>query len=168
MEAVPETQVVGTNLCQASKHDFPALATHHRKMFEEIWENSGRHLETEKADKIQNSYTLKLEVEFEQGICKAWVTEEKERIISSGAITIVSLVPNPFDLSWNVAYLHSMYTEKPHRNKKCAQGIISAIISYCKSNGIRRIILNSSDEGQPVYQKFGFRSTPDTMRLFIE
>jgi GNAT superfamily N-acetyltransferase len=156
------------DLREASNSDISIMAIHHRKMFEEIWERKKEHLEIRKANKIEKAYTLKLETELERGICKAWVIEDEGKIISSGAITIVSLVPNPSDLSFRVAYLHSMYTEKSHRNKKCAQRIIQYAIRHCKSLGIKRILLNASDAGQPVYQKFGFRSAPDTMRLFID
>ncbi|HAO20150.1 MAG TPA: hypothetical protein DCQ37_06465 [Desulfobacteraceae bacterium] len=45
--------------------------------------------------------------------------------------------------------------------------IIRNVIKYCNSDEIKRILLNASDEGKPVYQKIGFRSAPDTMRLFI-
>jgi GNAT superfamily N-acetyltransferase len=107
-------------------------------------------------------------IELKSGICRAWVIEDEGKIISSGAITFVSFVPNPSDLSSKVAYLHSMYTEKSHRKKKCAQRIIQKVIEYCKANGIKRIVLNASDAGRHVYEKIGFHSTPDTMRLFIE
>jgi N-acetylglutamate synthase-like GNAT family acetyltransferase len=153
---------------EATSSDISIMATHHRKMFEEIWEQKGEHLGTTRASEIENAYTQKLETELERGICKAWVIEAEGKIISSGAITFVSFVPNPSDLSSKVAYLHSMYTEKSYRNKKCAQRIIHNVINHCKSQEINRIILNASDAGQPVYQKIGFRPAPDTMRLFIE
>ena len=163
-----EPQIYEIRLREASCTDISIMAAHHKKMFEEIWELKGEHLETVISEEIEKAYTQKLETEMESGICKAWVIEDKGKIVSSGAITLVSFVPNPSDLSCNVAYLHSMYTEKPHRNKKYAQRIIHNVIKHCNSNGIKRILLNASDEGKPVYQKIGFRSAPDTMRLFIE
>ena len=163
-----ESQICEMHLREASGTDISVMAAHHRKMFEEIWERKGEHLDILKAGEIENAYAQKLKTEMESGICKAWVIEEKGRIVSSGAITLVSFVPNPSDLSSQIAYLHSMYTEKSHRNKKCAQRIIHNVIKHCNSNGIKRILLNASDEGRPVYQKIGFRSAPDTMRLFIE
>lgn len=163
-----ESQINEIYLREASTTDISVMAVHHRKMFEEIWERKSEHLESEKAEEIEQAYTQKLETEMKSGICKAWVIEDKGKIVSSGAITLVSFVPNPSDLSCKVAYLHSMYTEKPHRNKKYAQRIIYNVMTHCKSHGIKRILLNASDDGKPVYQKIGFRSAPDTMRLFIE
>jgi GNAT superfamily N-acetyltransferase len=162
-----ESKLHEIRLREASIRDISVLAVHHRKMFMEIWENKEDHLDPEKANKIEKAYVTKLETEMKNGNCVAWVIEAKERVISSGAVTFISLVPNPSDLSSKVAYLHSMYTEKSYRNKKCAQQIIQKVIHLCASQGIKRIMLNASDAGLPVYQKLGFRSAPDTMRLFI-
>jgi len=163
-----ESKIYEMYLREASGIDIPVMATHHRKMFEEIWEQKGEHLDTLRAGEIAKAYAQKLETEMESGVCKAWVIEDQRKIVSSCAITLVSFVPNPSDLSSKVAYLHSMYTEKSHRNRKCAQRIIHCVITYCSSNKIKRIMLNASNEGQPIYEKIGFRSAPDTMRLFVK
>jgi GNAT superfamily N-acetyltransferase len=152
---------------EASAADIAIMAAHHGKMFEEIWEHKGEHLQPARIAEIEKAYRQKLETEMESGTCKAWIVEDEEQVVASGALTFMSLVPNPSDLSSKVAYLHSMYTEKSHRNKKCAQQIMHNMISYCSSHGIKRVLLNASDAGQPVYHKFGFRSTPDTMRLLV-
>ncbi|EFK09939.1 acetyltransferase, GNAT family [delta proteobacterium NaphS2] len=133
----------------------------------EIWEKKGDYLDPKRSNEIERAYIAKLEIEMKNGNCIAWVIEDKESVVASGAVTFISLVPNPSDLSSKVAYLHSMYTEKSYRNKKCAQQIIQKAIGLCASQGVKRIMLNASDAGQPVYQKIGFRSAPDTMRLFI-
>ena len=77
-------------------------------------------MELRKQLKSKRLTQKKLETELESEICKAWIIEDEGKIIASGAVTFVSFVPNPSDLSPRVAYLHSMYTEKSHRNKKCA------------------------------------------------
>ena len=163
-----QPQIHEMHLREALNNDIPIMAKHHRKMFEEIWEGKGETLEPTRANKVEEAYAQKLETELKSGICKAWVFEDKGNIVSSGGITFVSFVPNPSDLSSKVAYLHSMYTERAYRNKKCAQRILHNAIECCKSQRIKRIILNASDAGQPIYHKIGFRSAPDTMRLLIK
>ena len=165
---VSRPQIYEMPLREASSRDISMMATHHRKMFEEIWEHKGEHLGATKAIEIENAYTLKLETELKSGICRAWVIEDEGKIISSGAITFVSSVPIPSDISSKVVYLHSMYTEESHRNQKCAQRIIHKVIGHCKSQGVKRITLNASGAGKPIYEKIGFHYAPETMRLFIE
>ena len=45
---------------------------------------------------------------------------------------------------------------------------LESLIQYCQKNGISRIVLNASDAGKPIYEKSGFVSSPETMRLFIK
>lgn len=152
---------------EASENDIDTMATHHKKMFQEIWKQAGKELGSDTAEAVKAAYKAKLSLELKSGICKAWVVENEKRIVSSGAITVVSLVPNPSDLSSKVAYLHSMYTENDYRNRKFSQLIIDKMIAYCRSTGINRVILNASHAGRPIYEKKGFKSAPDSMRLLL-
>ena len=68
-----EPQIYEIRLREASGTDISIMAAHHKKMFEEIWELKGEHLETVISEEIEKAYTQKLETEMESGICKAWV-----------------------------------------------------------------------------------------------
>ena len=156
------------NLLVASSKDARQLAVHHRKMFEEIWIAKGLTLERSKADKLEKAYQEKLEKQIPEGTCIAWKIEKKGEMIASGAVSIIPLVPVPFDLDLRVAYLHSIYTEKGHRRQHCARQIVDTAIQYCKANNIKRIRLNASDAGRSIYEKTGFATESDAMRLFVE
>ncbi|MFH1976500.1 MAG: GNAT family N-acetyltransferase [Pseudomonadota bacterium] len=156
------------NVQDATLDDVQILAIHHRKMFEEIWEQKGIQIEVARAKELESAYIGKITRQMPEGICKAWVIKNDDQIIASGAITIVSFVPVPMDLNHNIAYLHSVFTEKGHRNKKCAQKIVDRAIQYCQQSGICRVVLNASEAGKPIYEKIGFVSSPETMRFFIK
>lgn len=155
-------------LREATEHDISQLGIYHRKMFEEIWTNESKCLDPSICRGIEEAYVQKLKQELLNGTCKAWVIENENNIVASGAISIVSFVPSPHDLSSKVAYLHSIYTEKEYRNNGFANLIINKIMQYCKDYEIKRMILNASEAGIPIYEKLGFRSAPDIMRLIIE
>jgi GNAT superfamily N-acetyltransferase len=72
-------------------------------MFEEIWEKRGSRIDLSVCKEIERAYAQKLKQELIDGSCKAWVIENEDAIIASGAITIVSFVPTPNDLSSSVA-----------------------------------------------------------------
>jgi GNAT superfamily N-acetyltransferase len=151
----------------ATPDDIWLLAVHHRKMFEEIWEQKGKILETHTAKEIEKAYHRKLEKEIPDGTCRAWLFKNGSQAVASGAISIISFVPIPDDPNHSVAYLHSMYTEKNFRGRKYARRIIERAVDTCKENGIRRVVLNASNAGRPLYERLGFVSSPETMRLFI-
>jgi len=139
------------NISEATRDDIEQLAIHHRKIFEEIWEKKSLKLDAAKAQEMEKAYTDKLEKQIPGGSCKAWVVNNGNQLVASGAISIVSYVPVPSDPNHNIAFLHSMYTEKEFRGRHLAQQIIKKAIQYCKENGINRIILNASDAGKPIY-----------------
>jgi GNAT superfamily N-acetyltransferase len=156
------------NLQDATIDDIQILSVHHRKMFEEIWEQKGLRIEKARSQELESAYREKIEKQIPEGTCRAWVVKNDKQIIASGAITIVSFVPVPADINHNIAYLHSVYTEKAYRQQRCAQKIVDRAIQYCQQNGIKRVILNASDAGKPIYEKSGFVSSHETMRFFIQ
>lgn len=152
----------------ATKEDIPSLAAHHRKMFEEIRKKSGTPVNQPVLVALETTYAGKLTDEFESGACVAWVMVTGDRIIASGAISIVSYVPVPHDISLRIAFLHSIYTEEECRGHGYAQRITREAAGYCRRNGIRRLYLFASDAGRPVYEKNGFRPVGNLMLLLQE
>jgi len=155
-------------LRQATEQDIRQLSIHHRKMFEEIWEKKGQQIGSSASIEIEQTYYRKLSKELPAGSCRSWLIKKGNHIVASGAITIVSLVPTPNDFSSKVAYLHSIYTERAFRGKSFANRIVREALEYCRANGIKRVFLNASDAGRPIYERIGFSSSSDMMRIFVE
>jgi GNAT superfamily N-acetyltransferase len=155
-------------LRRANEGDIPLLSIHHRKMFEEIWISRGLTVRDAAFREFEQAYAEKLHQELPTGLCISWLAENSSRIVASGAVTIASFVPTPSDFSSKVAYLHSIYTEKSYRNKNLAKGIVNRALQYCRDHGIRRALLSASEAGRPIYEKIGFVSAPETMKIFIE
>lgn len=153
---------------EATAGDISVMASHHRRMFEEIWAQKGGSLASDRAEALEQAYGAKLERGMAAGDCRGWVIEACGEVVASGAVSVADLIPTPADLSPKVAYLHSIYTEKSHRGRQCAQRIVETIIEFCRAHGIRRFILNASDAGRPIYERIGFRPAADMMRLIIE
>lgn len=149
----------------AAHNDIRELGTHHRRMFEEIWQQEGRDLSVERGREIERAYIAKLEKEIPAGACRVWVVRDERRIVASGGVTLVSFVPVPDDVNHTIAYLHSMYTEPEYRGKKMARRIVEQALSFCRALGIRRIILNASDAGKMIYEQYGFSASVKTMLL---
>ncbi|RPI39904.1 MAG: GNAT family N-acetyltransferase [Methanoregulaceae archaeon] len=149
----------------AALNDIPILARHHRMMFEEILEKTGKSVDYSVLSALEKEYAGKLAREFGSGTCISWVIQDDNRIVSSGAVSIVSYVPVPHDLSTRIAFLHSIYTEKEYRHRHHAQRITQTVADYCRNRGIKRLYLVASDAGRPVYEKSGFVPVPDMMML---
>ena len=149
----------------ASPEDIPFLVNHHREMFEEIREKTGNPSDPPALAALENEYTGKLARELPAGACIAWVVYIGDHLVASGAISIVSYVPVPHDLSSRIAFLHSIYTEPEYRHRHYARRITQAAADFCRDQKIRRLYLFASDAGRPVYEKSGFVPVPNMMLL---
>ena len=155
-------------LRDATVDDIPLLARHHRKMFEEIWENKFEQIDNDRFSEMETQYARKLQYHVPDDTCKAWVIEDGDNIIASGAVSVAAYVPTPHDSRYEIAFLHSMYTERDYRNRHCALRIVNQAISYCKKRGLKRVFLIASDAGRPIYKKVGFQSAAEIMKYFAD
>ena len=144
-------------LHKAIINDISTLVKHHSMMFEEIRTLQGKRKDVSRFEAMEKSYFEKLKAELPSKILSAWVVEEHNNIVASGAISICSLVPIPDDPTFLSAYIHSMYTEKSHRKQGLALQIIEEIKKYCQEEGIIRLFLSASDAGRSVYEPLGFK-----------
>jgi GNAT superfamily N-acetyltransferase len=151
----------------ANAEDIPFLVNHHRKMFEEIREKTGNPADLPVLAALEREYAGKLASEIPSGACIAWVVQSGDHLVSSGAISIVSYVPVPHDLSSRIALLHSIYTEPEYRHRHHARRITQAAADCCRDQGIRRLYLFASEAGRPVYEKAGFVPVPNMMLLLL-
>lgn len=147
--------------------EIPILARHHRMMFEAIWRQKGLTLSPLAGHEIEVAYRNKLDQQLPQGTCRSWVAEQGGHIVASGAVSIASLVPVPGDGNHQVAYVHTIFTEKDFRRQGWAGRITETILADCKNRGIKRILLNASAQGRPLYEKLGFQPLPEMMRLLV-
>lgn len=61
----------------------------------------------------------------------------------------------------------NVYTIPAARRLGLARRLMATALDWCRANGIRAVILHSSEDGRPLYQELGFRPTNE-MRLVLE
>jgi predicted acetyltransferase len=152
----------------ATPDDISVLVDHHRKMFEEVLMSRKVDPKTLNPEKLDKEYVDKLTNEL--GIsCHMWVAKKNNReVVASGGVSIISMVPVPNDYSCKVAYIHSIFTENKFRNNGLAERIMERMLQFCKQQCIKRLILNASDAGRPLYEKIGFEVATNSMRMSME
>ena len=64
-------------------------------MVEEIREQTGNPADLPVPAALETEYAAKLARELPLGTCTAWVVQIGDRIVSSGAVSVISYVPNP-------------------------------------------------------------------------
>lgn len=87
-------------------------------------------------------------------VAKATVDSQ---IVSVGAVSIIDFPPTPENHIGKVGYIHTMYTLPEHRRKGLSRQLLDCLVDWCKSKGLKLILLAASDEGMKLYSSRGFR-----------
>lgn len=96
----------------------------------------------------------------------AWVADDSGNIIAMGGVTYYTLPPNDWCPTGKTAYIGNVYTLPAFRRQGIATRLLSLLIEEAKENMCQRILLNASDMGRPLYEKFGFAGSPAAMAMY--
>ncbi len=103
---------------------------------------------------------------FTDSSFSAWMAEDNGNIIAMGGAAYYTLPPNDWCPSGKTAYIGNVYTVPAFRRQGIASRLLSLIIEEAKENLCQRILLNASDMGRPLYEKFGFAGSPTAMAMY--
>ena len=86
----------------------------------------------------------------------AWVAEDDNKIITTVCLSICQLVPRFDNPSGKIAYLTNVYTIPNYRRQWIASNLMKEAINDIKKQGIKKILLHSSEEAKSIYGNIGF------------
>ena len=113
-------------------------------------------LEREDDDSIDGILTEYFSNAMSDNILIGWVAEDNGLVISTVCFIVCPLVPNFTNLSGKVAYITAMHTAPTYRYRGVATNLMREVINDVKAQGIKKILLNSTDMGRSMYEKLGF------------
>lgn len=91
------------------------------------------------------------------GTFLAFQAEYKNTVISFGAM-IIKRIPGDFDkTSYLEGDILNMYTIPEARRHGVSSLILAALLSEAKLHGLSKVSLHTTQEGESLYRKFGFR-----------
>lgn len=86
----------------------------------------------------------------------AWIALDNNEIVGTSGLTLYLLPPNRDYRDGKVAYISNMYTVPNFRGKGIASHLFSLIMNESKNLGYKKVLLNATDAGRSVYEKYGF------------
>ncbi len=95
-----------------------------------------------------------------------WTAVFSERIVGMGFVNFFSLPPNDWCPSGKTAYIGGLYVLPELRRQGIASELLSHLVEEAKARECQRILLHASDEGRPLYEKFGFEGSPSAMAFY--
>jgi GNAT superfamily N-acetyltransferase len=89
----------------------------------------------------------------------AWVADDAGTVVAATGLTVLDRPPYPGNATGLDGYVTNMFTLPAYRRRGLARQLLEFVIAHARQVGIKRLFLESSREGQPLYEKFGFRLT---------
>lgn len=97
----------------------------------------------------------------------SWGIFQEKKIVAIGSLCLFNRIPYRENLTGVEGYILNIYTSPEVRKKGSATQILENIIEYSKKNGIKKLWLNSSEQGKFLYIKKGFREKNNELELFL-
>ena len=83
-----------------------------------------------------------------------------------GAVCFTEELPSPDNPTGRCAYLMNIYVRESYRHKGIAHRIVSRLIAEAKNRNCKKIYLETTGDGKPVYVTLGFVDMPDMMKYY--
>ena len=93
---------------------------------------------------------------FERDSFAVFFAYEGKIVVGCGGVSFFEIMPTCDFPDGRAAYIMNMYTEPSHRRRGVAYALLDRIVEECRSRGIRKITLEATDMGRPLYEKYGF------------
>jgi len=150
----------------ATSSDIPVLVKHRRWMFEEMMKVQPVIYTMADLDTMEEPYRRHLDQHLKSGTLRAWVVEDENRIVASGALELYLWPPRPGDVTERAGLVHSVYVARAYRRRGLARRIMDTIVDAGRAQGLKTVTLHSSDAGRHIYETMGFHATSE-MRLTL-
>jgi len=97
----------------------------------------------------------------------AWIALDNDKIIATSGLSFSIVPPNPKNLTGKVAYITNMYTFPEYRKQGIGMKLLGKVIEEAENRGYKKITLNATDMGRPLYERYGFKDVIGDMVFYI-
>lgn len=95
----------------------------------------------------------------------AYLVFDGTNFIGAGGVSYYRVMPTYHNPSGNKAYIMNMYTSPKYRRKGIAYKNLDLLVRDAKSRGVNVILLEATEMGRPLYEKYGFVKMNNEMEL---
>ncbi len=108
------------------------------------------------SNELQKSLRSYLQKHLEEDTFVAWLAQEGEDIIGTSGVCFYRIPPTFSNSSGEVAYIMNMWTRPDRRRQGIGQSLLDKLLEEASTRGIRKVLLDTTDMGRPLYTKNGF------------
>ena len=151
MERMPMTEPA-MHLRKARPDEAAVVGRQRVSMFVEMG-----HVTEEGVPALLTTATAYLERAMSEGTYHGWLmTLPDGRAVGGAGLLLRPLLPRPDALHGPEAVVLNVYVEPEFRRRGIARNLMVALLDWCRQQGIPRIVLHPTTNGQPLYESLGF------------
>jgi GNAT superfamily N-acetyltransferase len=137
----------------ARPEDAPVIAQQRTRMFFEM----GRVTEAGVPELLRVSTSYLSEALANESY-RGWLMESADgKTIGGAGLLLRPLMPRPDALSGPEAVVLNVYVEPQFRRQGVARALMEALLHWCRTQPIPRIVLHPTPIGQALYESLGFK-----------
>jgi len=156
---------MGISYRKATIGDIPELV----RLRLEFSEQSNRYFKREFSERTKAILRLTNTDYFTAGLLDGslvvFIAEEGGKIVATGGLMFWRHMPGPATLDGRKAVVANMYTLPEYRKQGIASEIMRLQIDEARTRGVGVINLSATAEGRGIYEKLGFVSDNDEMKI---
>ena len=157
------SEVSGVTIRPALLDEAPLIVAHRRAMFAEI-----RQLPAEQLDAMEAAFGPWLAEQLKRGDYRGWFGAiTSGQVVAGAGVWLMDWPPHMMHAEPRRANILNVYVQPNYRRRGLARALTETALDWCRQQGVRMVILHTSDAGRPIYEALGFRSTNE-MSLLLE
>lgn len=102
---------------------------------------------------------------LETGEHIAYLVYDNGTFIGAGGVSFYQVMPTYHNPTGKKAYIMNMYTAPEYRRQGIAIRTLDLLVKDAREQGVSQIVLEATDMGRPLYERYGFVKIEDEMEL---
>jgi GNAT superfamily N-acetyltransferase len=140
---------------RATVEDAPVIARQRAAMFRDMGDLSG-----DAAARLETASFVYMRQMMAEQRYLGWLAERQGEVVAGCGLIISQLLPRPGAIDGGAqALIVNVYCEPEHRRRGLARALMAAMLDWCKSERIAKVVLHASQDGRPLYESLGFVQT---------
>ena len=95
----------------------------------------------------------------------AYLVYDNGTFIGAGGVSFYQVMPTYHNPTGKKAYIMNMYTAPEYRRQGIAFHTLDLLVKDARERDVTQIVLEATDMGRPLYEKYGFVKMEDEMEL---
>jgi ribosomal protein S18 acetylase RimI-like enzyme len=100
---------------------------------------------------------------LEDGILRAWIAFDGERAVGSASLMLLPALPRIGQAVPHDGRVRNVYVDPEYRRRGVALALMREALAEAERLRVDRLVLGTSDQGRPLYERLGFTTKEDEM-----